>query len=167
MIRMNQDKEWMRRMAELEEGCCVSAGGWISRLATVSTPTGRPEAAAGFDPKRVALARFVEFSRRKLGLTVQAFAAKASVDLAEVIQAEDGDAPAPEPRVVFAIASLLKADARKLMELAGHVTARDAKLGEEAVRFAAWSQRTEPLTKEEERVLREFARIVIQSSDRS
>lgn len=155
--------------ATAEPDGCVSAGGLACRPGMLEPPvTPQVPAAEGrFDTLRVALARYVEFSRRDRGLTVEAFARRSGVDITEVIQVEDSDAPSPEPRVVFAIASYLKADPSKLMELAGHVKLRDAKLEQEAVRFAAWSQRSQPLSKEEEEFLQTFARVVVESTPRS
>lgn len=164
-MKMTEDREWMRRMAELEEGCCVSAGGLPATLGMLNSPEHRPEPPAAFDTRRVALARFVELSRRKLRMSVEKFAASAGLGSSEVLQLEDSDAPAPEPRVVFAVAMFLQADAPKLMELAGHIRPRDEKLNQEAVRFAACSQGAEPLTRDEERVLGEFARIVVAATD--
>lgn len=166
-IKMTEDQDWMRHMAELEEGCCVSAGGLPATLGMLRPPVEPPTQPSPFDTRRVALARFVEFSRRKLSLTVDVFAQRAGVDAAEILQMEDSDAAAPEPRVVFAIASYLRADASKLMELAGHVRPRDERLGQEAVRFAAWTQGAEPLSRDEERILGEFARVVVSASEGS
>ncbi|MCB9858804.1 MAG: helix-turn-helix domain-containing protein [Phycisphaerales bacterium] len=162
---MTKSLDWMRQMAKLEEGCCVSAGGLPATAGMLRPAEGRQEGQPSFDPRRVALARFVELSRRKLRLSVEDFAGRADVDPSEVLQIEDSDAPPSEPRVVFAIAQLLQADAKKLMELAGHVTSRDEQLGREAVRFAAWSQGAEPLTQDEERILGEFARVVVAATD--
>lgn len=173
-LEFPKDREaFVRRAIEAEDGC-LSVGGLAHRLGMLrSQPDGgtplpaEPPKGGEFDTRRVAFAKFVEFSRRQRGMSVEAFAAKASVDASEVLQAEDEDAPSPEPRVVFAIAAFLRADAAKLMELAGHVTPRDENLGKEAVRFAAWSHGSAPLSKEEQRILGEFARVVVQSSERS
>lgn len=165
-MKMNRDREWLRKMAELEDGCCVSAGGLPAQMGMLEPPRTDREQPVAFDARRVALARFVEFSRRKSRLSVEQFASRANLDVAEVLQVEDADAAAPEPRVIFTIACFLKADPRKLMELAGHVTPRDAKLQDEAMRFAAWSQGSEPLSQEEDRILGAFARVIVEASDR-
>jgi transcriptional regulator with XRE-family HTH domain len=165
-IKMTEDQDWMRRMAELEADCCVSAGGLPATLGMLRPPAEQPQhQPTTFDTRRVALARFVEFSRRKLNLTVDEFSQRAGVDAAEVLQMEDSDALAPEPRVIFAIAAFLRSDATKLMELAGHIRSRDERLGQEAVRFAAWTQGAEPLSRDEERFLGEFARVVVSASE--
>lgn len=158
-----------------EEGC-LSAGGLAHELGMLQTPapdrTDRSERSSSqpderdFDPLRVALSRFVEFSRRKRKLSVSTFADKAGVEIDEVLQIEDEDAPAPEPRVIFSIAAFLKADATKLMELAGHLKPRGSPLGEEAIRFAAWAQGSKPLSKDEEKILRAFAKVVVESDER-
>lgn len=166
--------EFVRRAFEADDGC-VSVGGLAHRLGMLY---GQGDETAGlaatdghtggeFDTRRVALAKFVELSRRQRGLSVEAFAAGAAVDLTDVLQAEDEDAAAPEPHVIWALAAFLQADPSKLMELAGHVIPRDDKLGKEAVRFAAWSHGSAPLSNEEQRVLSEFARVVVQTPARS
>lgn len=160
--------EFVERATAEADGC-VSAGGLAYKPGMLERPevSAAPTPESRFDTLRVALARYIEFSRRNRGMTVEAFATRSGVDITEIIQLEDGDAPAPEPRVVFAIAGYLKADPAKLMELAGHVKLRDAKLGQEAVRFAAWSQCSQPLSKQEEEFLQAFARVVVESSERS
>lgn len=161
---------FLNRAFEASDGC-ISAGGLAHRLnmlgeqGSAEGDTRRSDKGE-FDARRLALGKFVEFSRRQKGLSVEDFAAKAGVDVGEVLQAEDEDAPSPEPRVIFAIAAFLRADSTKLMELAGHVTLRDETLDREAVRFAAWSHGSKPLSKEEERILREFARVIVESTDR-
>lgn len=116
----------------------------------------------GFSAGRLALSRFLELSRRQRGLNVEQFAAASGLQPADLLQAEDADAPAPSPRVLFALASFLGADVAKLMELAGHMEPHSKGLDREAVRFAASSQRVEPLTTEEERLLQEF-RVVVEA----
>ena len=164
----------LHRAFDADDGC-VSVGGLAHELGMMEVPGApedRPSLPAArteqeFNALRIALSRFVEFSRRKYKLSVEAFAAKAGIELDEVLQVEDEDAPAPEPRVIFSIAAFLKADANKLMELAGHVQRRSESLGEEAIRFAAWSQGSKPLSRDEERILRAFTDVVVEASDKS
>lgn len=157
MKRMNS-QEWIRQMAAKEDNATLSAGGLAADAGMLGGR--RDEATEGFSTHRIALARYIEFSRRRLHLSVEAFAAQAGIRPSEALQLEDEDAAAPEPPVIFAVAAFLHADAAKLMELAGHVRPRDSKLGEEAMRFAALSQPSRPLSSEEERVLEHFSRAV-------
>jgi transcriptional regulator with XRE-family HTH domain len=164
----------LQRAFEANDGC-VSVGGLAHELGMLEMPPapddrrGAPASKAEheFNALRVALSRYVEFSRRMHKLSVEAFAAKAGIELDEVLQVEDEDALAPEPRVIFSIAAFLKADANKLMELAGHIQRRSESLGKEAVKFAAWSQGSEPLSRDEEKILRAFTEVVVESSDGS
>lgn len=157
MKRMN-DHEWIRRMAEKEDGAIISAGGLAADAGMLRA--GVPSFGEDFSTRRMALARFVEFSRRRLNLSVEAFAAQVGIQPLEALQLEDEDAAAPEAPAIFAVAAFLHADAAKLMELAGHVRPSDSKLAEEATRFAAWTQPTSPLSREEEQVLEHFSRAV-------
>lgn len=161
----------LQRAFEADDGC-VSVGGLAHELGMLEMPPvptipGASKAEHEFNALRVALSRYVELSRRKLKLSVEAFAGKAGLELDEVLQAEDEDAPAPEPRVILSIAAFLRADANKLMELAGHTQRRDASLGREAVKFAAWSQGSKPLSRDEERILRAFTEVIVESSNGS
>ncbi len=168
------DRDALLQRAFAADDGCVSVGGLAHELGMLDAPpaaddrrglvTSRTE--HEFNALRIALSRFVELSRRKYKLSVEAFAAKAGIELDEVLQIEDEDAPAPEPRVIFSIAAFLKADANKLMELAGHIQRRSESLGVEAVRFAAWSQGSKPLSRDEEKILQAFTEVVVEASDR-
>ena len=159
---------FLKRAFEAPDGC-VSVGGLAGRLEQLSGPVverGNQEApAAEFKPGRLALGRFVELSRRKQGLSVEQFAGQARLDPTDILQVEDEDAPAPEPRVIAILASFLKVDPKKFMVLAGYLEERDDALGTQAVRFAAWSHGAEPLTKDEEQGLAEFAKVIIESTE--
>lgn len=173
-LQFPKDRDaFLNRAFEASDGYIV-AGGLAHRLNMLgkngegdsAEPQAHRNEPGEFDTRRLALAKFVEFSRRLKGLSIEAFAAKAKVDIGDVLQVEDEDAPSPEPRAIYAIAQYLRADSRKLMVLAGHVMLRDETLDREAVRFAAWSHGSEPLSKDEEKILREFARVVVESTDR-
>src|SRR5690606_13310799 len=111
--------------AEAEDNAIISAGGLAADAGML-----RDHRAYGeVSPQRLALARYIEFSRRRMNLSVEAFAAQVGIQPAEALQLEDEDAPAPEPAVLIAVAAFLHADATKLMELAGHAALRDSKLG--------------------------------------
>ncbi len=157
---LDEEREWMRRMAEIEDGCCVTAGGLVATLGMLDPPVASQRAPV-CDPRRIALAKFVEFSRRKMALTVAEFAERSGVDVVDVLRIEDEGASIPPPAVVVSIAHLIGADVAKLLDLAGHTRVHDDSLDREALRFAAGAEGAEPLTDAEERILGEFARIVV------
>ena len=74
------------------------------------------------------MGKFIELSRRQRKLRVEDSANQAGIEAAEVLQAEDEDTSATEPRVIFALANFLHADATKLLELSGHVERRTESL---------------------------------------
>jgi HTH-type transcriptional regulator, competence development regulator len=71
----------------------------------------------------------------------------------------------PSSRTVYQTAQALKLPANKLMELAGLTDARDEGLGRAALRFAARSEPTARLSKEEREAFEEFVRVLVESSD--
>lgn len=174
-LNLPKDRAKQLERAFAAEDGCVSVGGLAHRFGMLRGAMPGPGAsqvpevgkAPDFDARRLALAKFVELSRRGWCMTVEQFANAVGVDPEEILQAEDEDALSPEPRVVFALAKSLAADAGKLMELAGHVVAKDEAFDREAIRFAAWSRGSEPLSTDEQRILSEFAKVVVQRTDRS
>lgn len=148
-------RDWLRHQAEAEERCgSVSVGGLASDLDMIK-PFGEAEAIT-----RSAFSLLVHLTRRKQGLTPERLAEVADVDLAEVVAIEMGDELSPEPRTVYKLADALKLPETRMMELAGLIRRNDSRLESAAVRFAARSESMERLTKEEERALSEFVKVL-------
>lgn len=93
----------------------------------------------------------------------QDLAKSADVELDEVVSIEQCEGREVEPRTVYRLALVLKLPQSPLMELAGFVHSHGEKLGAAAVRFAALS-RSADLSKEEQRVLREFVKTLSELS---
>jgi hypothetical protein len=83
---MNNDINWLLAKAEQEDNCIISVGGLVCRLRAEENKLVQetPE-----PTRRVAFARFVELSRRKLRLTVEQLAEKADVDTTQLIEIEE------------------------------------------------------------------------------
>jgi len=108
----------------------------------------------------LAFAKLVELRRRQYGLSAEALADKAAIDLEEVVNIERGEGIVPEPRTVRQLAQVLQLPERKLQQLAGLVEAKDNRLREATVRFAARSEPVENLLPEEQEALEEFVKLL-------
>jgi transcriptional regulator with XRE-family HTH domain len=154
--RGGPSREWLARMGDAEAGCQVTAGGLAADLGFLGAPS--------FEPS-IAFGKLIGFARRNRGETVEVLAKKADLDLTELLSIERGEG-APTPRSVFQLAHVLKFDAGKLMELAGLANAKDEKLREEALLFAARSEPTAKLSREEKEAFEAFVRVVSEKSGR-
>jgi transcriptional regulator with XRE-family HTH domain len=150
------NSQWLRRMADAEDRCeSTSVGGLAQELGVL--PTGAPE------PPRV-FGRFVEFARRQRGLSPEALAEAASVDLGELVAIENECVEVPTARTVYQLAQVLQVPAGKLSEIAGLTQSRTT-VSEAAIRFAARSEPTAKLTEDERRAFEEFVKVLVESSD--
>ena len=154
-MKMNTDREWLRRMAEQEDGCMVSVGGLIETL-----EQNEAVAASNVVPFKHAFVRFLDLARRERKLTLEQFAAKTDVDLVELVKIEADESYTPALRTVHQIAAFLEVPAQKLMALAGLLKVKDARFQNAALRFAARSESVEKLTDEEHSALEEYIKFL-------
>lgn len=84
---------------------------------------------------RLSLAKLVEFSRRKLGLSPEQLAEKSGVELADILSLENSQPS--RPSVLTNLAPILGVSVQALLELAGFSANRNAQRMDAAVRFAA------------------------------
>jgi hypothetical protein len=82
-MKMNQNREWLLRMADEKANCEVSAGG-LAHDAGLLKRAGLNESA------RLSLAKFLELSRRQMHESLEGLANRAGVDLAELASLERG-----------------------------------------------------------------------------
>jgi transcriptional regulator with XRE-family HTH domain len=154
MITMNRDKDWLLKKAEMEDGCFVSVGGFIDDVARVESS---PQ---GFESTRDAFVRLLQLARRAKRLSVEEFAEKAGVNLAELVKIERNAETVPTPRTVYKIAQFLKLPGKKLMALSGLVQLKDSQFNDAAVRFAARSEPVQKLSAQEHKALEEFVKFL-------
>ena len=148
-------REWLAAMARAEEGfTSFAVGGLAMEPGSSVTP---PEA-------RTAFTRFVDLARRQRKLTVEALANEADLDLGELVAIMEANT-SPSTRAVYKLATVLGVSMRKLLELSGLAETRDPTLTEAAVRFAARSEPTVALTREERAALEEFVKVLVERSD--
>lgn len=136
-------------MAELEIGHEVGAG--MTALDPLSTAAAA--SADNSDESRLALGRFVSLARRRGRLSLEDLAAKADVDVGELLSIERDAQHLPETRTIYQLANVFGVSQRKLMGLSGLTKQKDVKYVDEAIRYAARSESIAVLTSEEEAAL--------------
>ena len=154
-MKMNTDKDWLRKKAEQEDGCFVSVGGLVDSLE-------QREQAGNLIPMQHAFVRFVQLARRERRLSLEQFADKVDVDLVELLKIETEEHYKPAIRTVYKIAGFLKVPEQKLMALAGLLQVKDAQFQTAALKFAARSAPVEKLSKEEHSDLEEIVKFLCQ-----
>jgi DNA-binding XRE family transcriptional regulator len=152
-MKMNTDKVWLKRMAELEDGCVVSVGGLVEALE-------QKEGAGNVIPMKPAFVRFVELARRERSLSLEQFAEKIDVDLAELVKIETETNYKPAIRTVHKMAEFLKVPQKKLLALAGLLQMKDPEFQTAALKFAARSAPVEKLTKQEHSDLEDIVKLL-------
>jgi transcriptional regulator with XRE-family HTH domain len=130
-------------------------GGFASDLGLL------PSASTGVQS---AFSRLVEYARRKRGLSVERLATEADVDLESLVDIETKASAVPDARTVYQLATVLKLAPHTLMEVAGLTTPRP-QIREAAVRFAARSESTARLSRDEQMALEEFVKVLVETSD--
>lgn len=153
-MKFNTDRRWLQKQAELEDNDFVSVGGLITSIGALHDKSLVPELT------RPAFVRLLDLVRREHRLSVEQFADRLDVDLAELIAIQTDEHYRPTPRTVNRIAHFLKIPEQKLFVLAGLARVRDAEFQTEALRFAARSQRIEELNSEEHAALEQYVKFL-------
>lgn len=109
---------------------------------------------------RIVFGNLVYLLRRQAELSVEAFAMEEDLDVAEILSIERDPSHIPDPRTVHQIASRFKLPEDKLMGLAGVTEFRSNRTIEQGLKFAARSESTEHLTRDQVRALEEFVRVL-------
>ncbi|MBB6340525.1 transcriptional regulator with XRE-family HTH domain [Pseudomonas fluvialis] len=152
-MKIEISKEWIRRMATIEGNSIVGAG-----------PIARDPAARSFkdfiahqaNEANLAFGRFVCLMRRKQGLSLEGLAEKADIELSDLVEIEGDTRHRPEPRTVYQLANYFHVNKSNLMQIAGLTTRKDERLASESVRFAARSDPSASLSREESIALDAF-----------
>src|SRR5207247_5038813 len=101
-MKMSTNREWLRKRAEQEDKYFSSVGGLAGRLADEHMTAEQPVLT------RAAFVRLLQLARREKRLTIQQFANKANVDLADLVLIENNPNHAPTPRTIYKLAEFLK-----------------------------------------------------------
>lgn len=159
-MKIEYTKEWCLRMArlEMESGAEMEIGASpVAADPKNETLESRTESLT--DPN-VAFGRFVRLMRRHRRLTVEKLAEDAEVEITELVEIEEDNHHKPEPRTVFQLAKHFAVPMPKMMQLAGLSAPKDARLFEEAIRFAARSETVEELNEMERAALEAFVLVL-------
>ncbi|MDP8989892.1 MAG: helix-turn-helix domain-containing protein [Acidobacteriota bacterium] len=154
-MKMNTDKNWILKKAAQEDGALISVGGLVEAL----EPT---EQASNVVPIKHAFTRFLQLARRERELSLDQFAQRVDVDLAELLKMETDEAYTPALRTVHKIAEFFKVPEQPLMALAGLLKVKDAQFQHAALKFAARSESVEKLSPEEHSALEEYVNFLCQ-----
>ena len=151
-------KEWCMRMAELEGDAEIGVG----RLAFDPVFDGEtvPVAVSGEEGPSIAFGRFVSLMRRRSGVSVEKLADEADVDMTDLLEIESDPHFKPDLRTAYQLANYFKVSRSGLMQVAGLTAPKDARLFDEAVRFAARSEPMAELTPEEGAALEAFVAVL-------
>ena len=146
------------RMAQLEGDAEIGAG----QLAFDPVFDGETEAVPASDDEgqTIAFGRFVSLMRRHRGMSLERLAEDADVDMTDLIEIERDPHHKPELRTTYQLANYFNVPRSGLMQVAGLTTPKDARLFDEAVRFAARSEPTAALTREERAALEAFVAVL-------
>jgi len=112
------------------------------------------------EDSRVAFGRFIRLMRRHRGLTLEKLADDTDVEIVELVEIEDDPRYKPRLRTVYQLANYFEVPQAKLQQVAGLTIPRDARLIDEAVRFAARSESVAALTPEEQAALEAFVTVL-------
>src|SRR6185437_14452540 len=112
---------------------------------------------------RAAFLRLLQLARRERRLTIEQFAAMAEVDVRELVSLDNNPGYLPTPRLVHKLAGFLKIPSKTLMVLAGLLQVKNLQFDEAALRFAANSESTEILSNDEQKMLREYIKFLVNS----
>lgn len=149
---MNQEsRSWLARMADIEDGVgSVSVGGLACDLGVLSTQA---------DDESSAFGAFIEFARKKKGLSQAELAKSADVDEEVIQRIEHNEETAPSLRTVFQLAQVLEFPESALTEVAG-LTQPRPQVAQAALRFAARSRSVSQLTEEQKGAFEELVKVI-------
>ena len=160
-MKIEFTKVWCLRMAQLEADTASNfeiGAAPITQDGLVDMP-----AAALLSPSNIVFGRFVRLMRRYKHLTLEKLADDARIDITELVEIEEDTRHAPDPRTVYQLATIFELPMPKMMQLAGLSKPKDARLVDEAIRFAARSESVEDLNEIERAALEAFVSVLSDS----
>lgn len=163
-MKFNLSKERCLRLADLEGDATIAAGSpdSLKRLEPV-LPT-QDSCNELTIVRGIAFGRFVEMKRRDLGLSVEELAIRAGIEIVEAVSMEQDSHYKPEPTAVIQLAKTFGMAQRGLFQLAGLIEPKSARFITETTKFAARSESTAHLTKEERELLEHYASILAEDA---
>ncbi|EEF24558.1 conserved hypothetical protein [Ricinus communis] len=162
-MKIEFTKEWCLRMAGLEEQSASDLDIGAGPLARQTAST-EDIPVQGLDAN-FAFGRFVRLMRRHKQISLEKLAEDARVDITELVVIEEDVRHVPDARTVYQLAQQFAVPTSKLMQLAGLSQPKDARLTDEAIRFAARSEPTEELNEVERAALEAFVSVLSERSE--
>ena len=157
-MNLRISKEWCMRMAQLEGDAEIGAGHWtIDPVSHGETPV-----VVDRDDERLnfVFGRLVNLMRRRRGVTLEQLAEDADVPVTELVEIESDTRFRPALRTTYQLANYFNMPPSGFMQVAGLTARKNARLSDEAVRFAASAEPTADLTPEEITALEAFVAVL-------
>ncbi|UWQ57292.1 helix-turn-helix domain-containing protein [Leisingera caerulea] len=155
-------KTWCRKAGAREDGFDVGAG-FIAADPMFTHEGGGAEESS--EASRLALGRFINLMRRDHGLSIEALAEKADIEIGDLLCLENNAAHLPDVRTLYQLSEVFGVSQEKLMGLSGLTHAIDDDYVEEAVRYAAKSASVEVLTEDERAILNGLISVLSESTE--
>lgn len=152
-IELPNERTALIERAAAEPDGCISAGGLAHEMELLQGTAPAPPKVFG---------RLIEFSRRKLGWSLEQLAHETNVELVELVNIESNRDFIPSPYVVRQLAQRLGYSTERLMELVGLTARLNEPLSEAAVKFAARSELASQLTANEREAYEQFVKMLIE-----
>lgn len=143
------NKEWCRNAGAKEDGLDIGAG--VIAADPIFTHEGGVDESP--EASRLALGRFINLMRRDQGLSIEALAQKADIEIGELLSLENNATHLPDVRTLYQLSEIFGVSQEKLMGLSGLTHANNDDYVEEAVRYAAKSASIEVLSEDEHAIL--------------
>lgn len=154
--------EWCLKMADQEAEFAASLSHAYTELPIVEIQESVDSEAA----HNIAFARLVRLMRRRAHLSVEQLANATRVDLVELVEIEKDARHRADPRTVYQLAQYFDLPAAKLLQMAHLSVPKDARLAEEAIRFAARSESIDELSAVEQAALEAFVAVLSEQSEK-
>ena len=157
-MKLRISKEWCMRMAQLEGDAEIGAG--CLAIDPVFDGETAPVVDRDDEKPNIAFGRLINLMRRRRRVSVEQLAKDADVTVTELVEIESDTRYKPALRTTYQLANYFDLPRSGLMQVAGLTARKDARLSDEAVRFAARAEPTAELTPEENAALEAFVAVL-------
>ncbi len=157
-MKLRISKEWCMRMAQLEGDAEIGAG----RLAINPVLDGDATPVVDRDDEEpnIVFGRLINLMRRHRRVSLEQLAKDADVTVTELVEIESDMRYKASLRTTYQLANYFNMPRSGFMQVAGLTARKNARLSDEAVRFAARAEPTAELTLEENAALEAFVAVL-------
>jgi HTH-type transcriptional regulator, competence development regulator len=161
-MKMKITKEWLLKNADRDKDLEVTAGFLtVDKLNAVYGRNEEGQQEVKLEESRLAaLAKLVNLRRRLTGLSLEALANEADVDLEDLICIEKEIPVQLSVRTIHKLSVVLKLPQAGLLRLTGAIAKRDDCFTQQALRFVARAQTESKPSKQEIEVLEEYVKFL-------